>query len=90
MGPFELFFLLAFTVLLNFVTCKVIHLRMKIVCNEEKTVKIHHSYIIMSDIKQVFFVSCDTAHMWLVIYGKSEYGSKRIALSTVCAVVCKI
>jgi hypothetical protein len=63
---------------------------MKIVCSEEKAVKVHHSSVIMSNIKWVFIVSCDTAHMWLVIYGKSEYGSKRTAVSKVCAVVCKI
>jgi hypothetical protein len=54
------------------------------VCNEEKAVKVHHSSIIMSNIKWVF------THMWLVIYVKFEYGSKRTAMSTVCAVVCKI
>jgi hypothetical protein len=59
------------------------------VCNEEKALKVHHSSII-SNIKWVFIVSCDTAHVLLVIYGKSEYGSKRTAVSTVCAVVCKI
>ena len=32
----------------------------------------------------------DIAHTWLVIYGKSEYGSKRTTMSKVCAVVCKI
>jgi hypothetical protein len=52
------------------------HLGKKIVCNEEKTVKVHHSSVIMSNAKWVFIVSCDTAYMWLVIYGKSEYGSK--------------
>jgi hypothetical protein len=63
---------------------------MKIVCNEEKAVKVHHSSIVMSNIKWEFIVSCDTAHMWLVIFAKSEYGSKRTAMSTVCGVVYKI
>lgn len=59
-------------------------------CNEEKALKVHHSSIIISNIKWVFIVSCDTAHTWLVIFAKSEYGSKRTAVNTVCAVVCKI
>jgi len=33
------FFLLACAVLLNFLTCKVIHLRMKVKCIEKKAVK---------------------------------------------------
>lgn len=49
-------------------------------CNEEKAVKVHHLSVIMSNTKWVFIVSYDTTHMWLVIYGKSEYGSKRTAM----------
>ena len=45
-------------------------------CSEEKAVKAHHSSTIMCNTKWVFIVSCDTAHMWLVIHGKSENGSK--------------
>lgn len=88
-GHLNCFFLSACSVHLNFLTCKVIHLRMKIFCNEEKAVKVHHSSVIMSNTEWVFIVSCDTAHMWLVIYGKSKFGSKGIAMSKVCAVVCK-
>jgi len=62
---------------------------MEMMCNEEKAVKVHHSSI-MSNIMWVFIVSCDTAHMWLVIFVKSEYGSKGTAMSTVCALVSKI
>ena len=48
---------------------------MKVKCIEKKAIKVHDSSSFVCVIQSGCLLSCDKAHVWLVIHGKSENDS---------------
>ena len=76
-GHWNCFFFLACAVILNVLTCKVIHLRMKVKYIKKKAINVHDSSIIMCVIQS----GCFLWHVILHTYGLWFMGNLKMAAS---------